>query len=113
MVLCKYCGQEDAETKVNDEYYHKECYYNYLKESEKGDLVETVKEEEEIENYQVETIERDLIEDEKEEEEEVYPAWAIERMDVLSCVNCIALIIIIIFLVWLFFKLQPLLELLP
>lgn len=32
MTRCEYCGQEDANLNVKGQFFHKECYQNFLKE---------------------------------------------------------------------------------
>jgi len=32
---CEYCGQEDADTTIDDKWYHKECYIQLRSKEEK------------------------------------------------------------------------------
>ncbi|MFX1478857.1 MAG: hypothetical protein ACFFCI_12065, partial [Promethearchaeota archaeon] len=32
MTECEYCGQEDAVIEIDNHFFHKECYTNFLKE---------------------------------------------------------------------------------
>lgn len=100
MVICKYCRQEGAETKVNDDYYHKICYFNYIKHSFKVDFSQTLINEGVIKKDRLEPSKKEYsMYDKKSQEIETQRAI---KLDLLYYIDCFAIIILIIFLIWIF-----------
>ncbi|KKL55106.1 hypothetical protein LCGC14_2258750 [marine sediment metagenome] len=38
MSECDYCGQENAVIEINNQFFHNECYSNFLKENERKNV---------------------------------------------------------------------------